>query len=551
MKRPDDGSSVAPPLDPSTSTSPRRPADGLELSAAAPYLVVLLALVAELVAVLALNDGVFMYSLDDAYIHLSLSEQLRELHYGINAGELAAPSSSILWPLLLAPFARASWHAFVPLALNVAALFTSVHLLRRLALRTPLGSSPAGRWIAAAVVLGLVACGNLVGLALSGMEHLLQVALALAVLAGLVDLLDAKTPRSAPWWFFAAAVLGPLVRYENLAVTGAAALVLLMHRRVRVALGVALPAALLVGAFSLVLVSQGLNPLPSSIMVKSGVAFGASHGSAGAALLQNARQSLDHGGGLLLIALTGLLLGLGVLERHRPARRGLALFGLLVALAHLAAGRYDSFGRYDIYATTVCATVALVLALRVAADRLSQPRLLALAAALALALVPFSLRNLEVTARTPLGANNIYLQQYQLHRIATEFLDADVAANDIGWLSYRNPHRVLDLWGLGSERARRLRMTGRRTWMAELVGGDPVPAALVYQEWFSGQFPPGWLAVGRLHMAGPLVAAAQRAVTVVATSRDRVPGVTEALQRYAATAPPGAMVELYTAPIKL
>ncbi|HKL20996.1 MAG TPA: hypothetical protein VJ904_04275 [Tichowtungia sp.] len=55
-------------------------------------------------SILYLNGGVFTYSLDDAYIHLSLAEQIHHGHYGINAGEYSSPSSSVLCPFLLAPF---------------------------------------------------------------------------------------------------------------------------------------------------------------------------------------------------------------------------------------------------------------------------------------------------------------------------------------------------------------------------------------------------------------------------------------------------------------
>ena len=82
-----------------------------------------------LVAQAHLTCGV-VYSLDDPYIHLALARQILHGHYGINPGEFAAPSSSILWPFLLAPFAFTRLVEFLPLVINLAALLVAVSLMR-------------------------------------------------------------------------------------------------------------------------------------------------------------------------------------------------------------------------------------------------------------------------------------------------------------------------------------------------------------------------------------------------------------------------------------
>ena len=61
--------------------------------------VILLSLI---LSILRLNKGVFIYSMDDLYIELALSDQIRHGNYGMYPGTPAAPGSSILYPLLLA-----------------------------------------------------------------------------------------------------------------------------------------------------------------------------------------------------------------------------------------------------------------------------------------------------------------------------------------------------------------------------------------------------------------------------------------------------------------
>ena len=47
-------------------------------------------------SILKLNDGAFIYTMDDPYIALALSDQIRHGNYGIDAGLHCAPASSIL-----------------------------------------------------------------------------------------------------------------------------------------------------------------------------------------------------------------------------------------------------------------------------------------------------------------------------------------------------------------------------------------------------------------------------------------------------------------------
>lgn len=64
-----------------------------------------LPLIAIFAFILVETKGHFTYTLDDPYIHLALAKNIWLGHYGINPGEMSSPSSSLLWPFVLAPFA--------------------------------------------------------------------------------------------------------------------------------------------------------------------------------------------------------------------------------------------------------------------------------------------------------------------------------------------------------------------------------------------------------------------------------------------------------------
>jgi hypothetical protein len=159
------------------------------------------------------------------------------------------------------------------------------------------------------------------------------------------------------------------------------------------------------------------------------------------------------------------------------------------------------------------------------------------------------------TLDTPLSANNIYEQQYQMHRFVRDFYARPVAVNDLGWVAYRNPNYVLDLWGLGYEPARVARFASdvdaaagrpRRPWVEQLVAARPVDLAIVYDEWFADMVPPGWTRVARLwrshsHLTG------NASVAFYAASPGAVADISVALQRFENALPPELRLELLAA----
>ncbi|TMQ49353.1 MAG: hypothetical protein E6K73_10225, partial [Candidatus Eisenbacteria bacterium] len=296
---------------------------------------------AALVAILWLNQGTFTYTLDDPYLHLSLAENIAAGHYGINRDDVAAPSSSVLWPYLLAPFSRLPFGYLVPLFLNYAASLGTIALLGRMISTSLEGSNekPVKLGVVFLVVF-LILAANLVGLAFTGMEHSLQVLLSVALVAGLIE--ETTTAR-VPSWLPAAIVAGPLVRYENLALSLPALALLACRGRAILAAGCLAALLLGLGGFSLYLHGMGLGWVPLSVSAKSGVIAG---GGSLASVLRNLRLNLRPGLGLLFC----LAAFVAVARRPRtPADRALALWAAAAVVLHMLVGRFGWFFRYEIY----------------------------------------------------------------------------------------------------------------------------------------------------------------------------------------------------------
>ena len=496
-------------------------------------------------AIAALNDGMLVYTLDDPYIHLALAENLRNGHYGVNAGEFSAPSSSILWPFLLAPFASSAHSAFV---LNGLAAIASVVLLAAIAhASAPAWSRrAAGVALLSVVVVLAILATNVVGLVFTGMEHSLQLAVVLLVARGLIVVIERDT---VPWWLVLAIVVAPLVRYECLAVSVPAIGFLCARRHVRPALLALLAVVLLVGGFSVFLVSLGLEAFPSSVTAKSSVV---QSGGSIARVVANLERSLTNRQGVVMAF--GLLPLLAVVLRGtEPARRQLAATTVVAVLMHFVAGSYGWYNRYEIYLVAFELAVSMYLFLpwlAMTGAGPDTPRGLAASTGLAVAVAACAATPYVVDlASIPNASNNIYQQQYQMHRFVVEHYRQPVAVNDLGYVSYRNPQYVLDLWGLGSQKALRARLNPvDPDWRRHLVDAAGVRLVMVYDEWF-GQVPAQWIKLGALQLGRRKVTAAFPSVSFYATDAETHARVKDQLVPFVATLPPGVSFKPADEPI--
>ena len=501
------------------------------------------------VGILVLNDGRFIYTLDDPYIHLAMSEGIHAGGYGINPHEAAAAASSILFPYLLAWAAPYGFHEYVPFAINVVALVVMVFIFRAFLKEIGLDRTPRGRIAVTVISAALPILMNLVGLIYMGMEHPLQVLLDAAIFLGLVRMLNRH--RVDPW-LPAILVLAPLVRYESLLISGLALLVMLRYGWWKLALPTALLIAGSVGAFSLYLLSLGLSPMPSSVAAHSNSVDHAILGSRFVSILyslmdQAASNFIQLRGPLLLI----FAVVFGIMA-FRPAKASrsrsdklFAHFGWLACLGYLFFGKTMGMGRHETAILTLSIMILIYLMrTRIAEDIEAGARSRPTTAAICL-IAAVSGTYVPGAILVPLASNNIYEQQYQMHRLITEFIPGPVAVNDIGWVAYRNEAPVLDLWGLASPDALRVRKAGFNPGtLAELTEKAGVRLIMIYDEWIPTHPTDRWTPLARLRLSKPPIYADKRTVALYAPAGADIAGLRAKLREFARTIPPGASLDM-------
>jgi hypothetical protein len=454
------------------------------------------ALVLELAAILVLNEGRFVYTLDDPYIHFALAAQLRHGHYGIHPGEYAAPSSSPLWPLLLAPFGDLATLEYLPLVLNALLCLATVVLFSAIARRALNASSGGVHLGALLATLALAGVTNTIGLVYTGMEHSLQLWLAVASVWGAWRALH---EGRAPGWLWPALSIAPWVRYESAALCVPLWIVLARHGHARAVVLSALAAFVPLAVFSAFLHSLGLPLLPTSVIAKAGAAATASQPLA--ALGQNLTLNLTRAHAWILLA-WAVPLACGMRARSLSSgQRALCAAALAAVAMHLVAGRLGWFSRYEMYVLAGAACVAL-LAFGAPASAWLAHRPAALVPML-LALGAVHYPHVGATFLTPLGSNNIFEQQIQMQRFAHEILPVPVAVRDLGCVAFRNPEYTLDLNGLASLDALRVLQDPHKTpdWVDELLRRHAIRLAIVPAGWGARHARARWIFLGTLRLS--------------------------------------------------
>ena len=526
--------------------------------ALAVALALLLAVGAILAAILWRCDFHLLYTLDDPFISLSLGWHIAHGTYGINAGEAAAPASSVLYPLVLAAFGWASWQTGVPLVVNSVAAIGAGLCYAAALCRYGIVSRPRQVVRAAVLVVVLCAAVDVVGLVFTGLEHSLHLLTSVfAVLALARALEEDEVPPS----LVVALVLLPLWRFEGapLALLSIAALALAGRRR---AAAVALAGvAATLGTYMAAMHAIGLPVLPSSVLSKSAIASDVVGRTSGAAAFAwqvahnfAANLTLEARPLLLLLTLVAAHPLLRCWRAQAPAPHALSLrreflFAGVVAGALAAQMLFGvvSLVRYAPYALASGAAAAIVLWRRPLAGLIARqnPVLdgLALAALLAAGAV-----YLVATVEAPRLARGIYEQQSQMRRFAVDYYRLPVAVTDLGWVSYRNPSYVLDLGGLGSEAARQARAGSEkwREWIARLVAAKRVGLVLSNGPDFVGQRPPGWILLAALQ--SPHYRPNPDTVFFLATSGDAVAPAVAALRAFARHLVPGTSLTIFDDP---
>jgi len=518
---------------PPRAAVPALPRPASLLAAAAAHWPLLLAVAALWLSTLILaaltmraSGGHLVYMRDDPYIHMAIAKNLaRHGVWGLTRHEFSSSSSSVLWPLLLAgAYALFGVRDSLPLLLNLACA-TALCLLCYALLRRE-GVTPVS---SAALLLAVVFLTPLPAIMFSGLEHTLQIVLAVALAWCAADALSAVGGEVR--WRHALIILAPLLvaaRFEGAFLVAIVCGLLVLSGRRLFGLLLGLSGLVPIAAYGAVSLAEGWYVLPNSVMLKGPTTDLFSLARLAAIFEPTSAHLATLLAAALLVAWLGWRQGGW---RQGGWRRGAwkhdriwllnAIF-LAASASHLMFARLGGGFRYEGYLLAMgMLGVGTVAAKRLGHGMLSQGRLAsfsglrdrgtaALCALCLLALIPSLGRGAISATRVWRSAANIYQQQYQMGLFLGRYYQGrTVCLNDIGAPNYLADIRCIDLWGLSSVPVAQAMLAGSydTNKMRQVALGGGADIAAVYRHWYEdyGGLPPEWRKVGQWTISNNVV----------------------------------------------
>ena len=467
-----------------------------------PFFLVALIFLSMLSAVawtsIQLNDGHWIYTLDDPYIHMAMAKNIA-LHgvFGATPYEPSSSTSSPLWTLLLALAYRClGIGELLPGILATIFALADLYVVHRFCRFWGLGALP--RFVVGCCVVYFT---PLVALVSTGMEHTMHIFFVLLLFETLFR--NTESSEQSRWSLQSSVLLGgwallaTATRYETLFVTAPITLFLWFWGHKKQALTLASASFLPVLALGLFSWLNGSYFLPNSLMLKVRLHEQIASQSWFDMLGFSGIERLFQNSHLLTLI---LFLGLAT---YLTFRNKVAVYPLGLSLAssmflHLHLAEVGWFYRYEAYLiATVIPLAACLLAVSTTLEsyqrltRLSAWLKLALGVCLLVCLSPLHARALGSLKAVPSASHHIYQQQYQMGQFVRDMYDegARIAVNDLGAVAFFSEARILDLYGLGSiqvTRAMRQQVfnTDEIRRLLHLQGTEIL---MVYTYWFQGE----------------------------------------------------------------
>jgi hypothetical protein len=467
------------------------------------------------------TGGVFMYPLDDPFIHMEVARNLAvDGNWGINPGEFASASSSLLYTVILAlSFKLFSVQVMIPFIVNCIAAFILLIVVDKW-----LRKQEAGM-LARLVILGLVVFFlPLPVMIISGMEHTLQCLFSFLFITTFADWVvadgngAAKRKWKLPVSLLVYAFLVTSIRYEGIFLVAVAGLISLWRRKIVPSFILGAAALLPVVMFGMYSLSKGSYFFPNPLFIKSEEFQFSIKGILNffSNILINKFTVTKTTGSLPGVPPPGIsllttqriliilpLLYLFFLKSLKQAGKysQILVIVTLTTVLHLAFASTGWFYRYEAYLVmNACIIIFFILGRywkELLPEKLFYTRLLAGVLVFAL-FFPFVLRSSAAFTKAKQACVNIYEQQYQVAQFLRKYYpETTVAANDIGAISFFNRSEIIDLWGLGSIEVARSRKNKYWTpgFLDSLVKNKQAGLAIVYDEWFDKRLLQQWTKV--------------------------------------------------------
>lgn len=501
--------------------------------------------------VLQYTNGVFMYPLDDTFIHLEIAKNLKAGVWGIN-NQFASASSSLLYTVILTVFRVFSDNTIVPFLINCIAGIAIIWTLNRW-----LKGQGVNAIARALIILLAVFFTPLALLIVMGMEHTIQCLFSFLFIfyfSGWLEKSISNKESSLPWYILVYAVLAASIRYEGLFLIAIAGGLLLYYKKIRSALLLVFVAVLPIVLFGIYSMSKGGYFLPNSVLVKSeSLSYTGPAGFISQILFEKLTFARN---GMAALSTQRWLLILPLL--HLVFRKCLKLsysfiliFLIAATILQLSLASTGYLYRYEAYLFFCSIIITAVLFYKYGiqlfndlTSRASRSLVLLLVFFL---FFPIVLRSVTALDKTGIACKNIYDQQYQMAKFSKSYYsNSAIAANDIGALSYFTDAAIVDLWGLATNAVTKSKKDKYWTpqFLDSLCKSNGVEVAVIYDSWFSDSLTSRWKKAATWQIQNNVICG-DDVVSFYALDSSKHLSLLRNLKEYQSQLPPSVVVRYY------
>lgn len=498
--------------------------------------------------IINLTGGKFIYTLDDAYIHLACAKNLVISNvWGVTQYELSPATSSPVWTMLLSIlFSAFGVNDLIPLIVNF--LLASILLYVIFSL---LKQYHVSDFFNVIVLITVIVLTPLPFFIFSGMEHILHAILTILFLKYSAQSLcqsDIKNKfgKSDKYLLLTSGFL-ILVRYESIILLFIIVALFLIKKKystgiIQLVTGLALPCL-----FGIYLILKDGYFLPNPVMLK-GNFFNSINDLSSAPVIENTFWYLELSKKILIFFLITLVLFYIQIKSANNfwSKIPLMLFVLMIMIFIQKIGFLPAVFRYDAY---LVITSIAVNSLAVY-DYCKKKYNLDLNSKLLrnkIALIIFIIYSVCLIYKsydfeyTFIASKNIYEQQYQMSRFTDKYYSGQhIALNDIGAVNYYSDIHCLDLIGLASNDVAKEKLNGsfNTDAMNEIAKKNKLKIAIVYDEWFRDEsgIPDEWIKAGEWKITDNYICGSDY-ISFYAVDKNEITNLKENLKSFAGELP--------------
>jgi len=499
-----------------------------------------------------LNQGHFVYILDDPYIHMNMAKNFSEFgHWATNKLNFTSASSSPLWTLILSGvYFLFGDNEFIPFILNILFGIIAIFIVYSIFKKNNISK------YLSILLIFFIYITPLPAMLFTGMEHSLQISIALLFLYLGCNFIVNGSDKQIGKYLILITPLITSIRYEGFFIVFVVAILLILRKNLiyaSIMLIVGLAPILLYGFIS---ISHGWYFLPNTILLKSGIELTL---HALPKLIFRAYKNITLPHIFLMLMASSILYiyrytKLNELWTKKQVYLIIFFFTTVINMSLIDYNENGWFYRYEAYLIAIGFVAIIINVYDIIQNHFIWKvgnrwiKYIVLPFIFLIILSPLLARSFTFFL-IPTASNNIYEQHFQVAQLIKECGDVNIAANDIGMINYYSNNYILDLWGLANSEIanQRLKKMYNTEKINEITMQHNIKFVIVYEHWFDqyGGLPKNWIKLGDWAMTKYNLICGSEMVSFYCLNQYDANIFKEKLERYSKRLPTSIVYKIY------